>query len=41
METIEKILVSTDLGSSSDTVMRAAAALAELTCAELHVLHTY
>ena len=41
METIERILVSTDLGSSSDTVMRAAAALAELTGAELHVLHTY
>lgn len=41
MQTIKRILVSTDLGSSSDTVMRAAAALGELTGAELHVLHTY
>ena len=41
METIKSILVSTDLGPTSDNVTRAAAALAELTGAELHVLHTY
>ncbi len=41
MQTIKNILVSTDLGPTSDPVMRAAAALAELTGAGLHVLHTY
>jgi nucleotide-binding universal stress UspA family protein len=38
---LETILVSTDLGPGSDQVVRAAAALAKLTDARLHVLHTY
>jgi nucleotide-binding universal stress UspA family protein len=39
MKKIESILVATDTGETSDNVMRAAAALAALTGAQLHVLH--
>lgn len=41
LEHLTTILVSTDLGPGSDQVVRAAAALAKLTDARLHVLHTY
>lgn len=41
MTDIETILVATDLGPTSDQVVQAAAALAKLTGARLHVLHTY
>ncbi|HET8654333.1 MAG TPA: universal stress protein [Longimicrobiaceae bacterium] len=41
MKSIESILVATDLSESSDHVLRAAAALADLTGAKLHVLHAF
>lgn len=41
MSEIKNILVATDLGPSSDHVLRAAAAVAALTDAQLHVLHVY
>ena len=39
MKKVQSILVATDTGATSDNVMRAAAALATLTGAKLHVLH--
>ncbi len=39
--TIRSILVGTDLSHRSDTPLRAAAAIAELTGAELHVIHAF
>lgn len=39
MKTIESILVATDLGETSDVVVRAAAGLASLLGAKLHLLH--
>jgi nucleotide-binding universal stress UspA family protein len=41
MKTIRSILVATDLTEASDAVLRAAGALAELTDAQLHVLHSF
>lgn len=41
MRKIESILVATDLTEVSDEVLRAAAALAALTGAKLHVLHAF
>ena len=41
MKNMQNVLVATDLGPTSDDVMRAAAALAKLADARLHVLHTY
>lgn len=41
MERIRSILVASDLSQSADSVVRAAAALAELTGAQLHVVHAF
>lgn len=41
MKLLRSILVATDLTETSDEVLRAAAALAALTDAELHVLHAF
>lgn len=41
MQHIKSLLVATDLSDSSDHAVRAAAALAELTGAALHVLHAF
>lgn len=41
MRKIESILVATDLGETSDVVVRAAAGLASLFQAKLHVLHCF
>lgn len=41
MRNIKNILVATALDPASDDVVRGAAALAELTGAQLHLLHTY
>jgi nucleotide-binding universal stress UspA family protein len=41
MKTIRSILVASDLSDGSDEVVRAAAALAALTGAELHLLHSF
>lgn len=41
MNAIQSILVATDLSEGSDDVVRAAAALAALTNAKLHVLHAF
>ena len=41
MKSVQSILVATDLGAGSDDVMRAAGALAALTNAKLHVLHSF
>jgi nucleotide-binding universal stress UspA family protein len=41
MNKIQSILVATDLSEGSDDVVRAAAALAALTNAKLHVLHAF
>lgn len=41
MERIRSILVATDLSQAADSVVRAAGALAELTGAQLHVVHAF
>lgn len=41
MRKLESILVATDLTEASDEVLRAASALAALTSARLHVLHSF
>lgn len=41
MRNIDSILVATDLAETSDEIVRAAAALAKLTGAKLHLLHAF
>src|SRR5690606_33316186 len=41
MKSVESILVATDLSETSDEILRAAAALAALADAKLHVLHAF